>query len=62
MSFISKEQGNKAKMYGVQAKKILGNREHKKTNFQFLANKGTSQFISRDHVTPPSAPCEGLDG
>ena len=24
----------------------LGNREHKKTNFQFLGNRGTSQFIS----------------
>ena len=27
-------------------KTILGNREHKKTNFQFLGNRGTSQFIS----------------
>ena len=29
-------------------KTILGNREHKKTNFQFLGNRGTSQFISRE--------------
>ena len=27
-------------------KTILGNREHKKTNFRFLGNWGTSQFIS----------------
>ena len=26
-------------------KTILGNREHKKTNFRFLGNRGTSQFI-----------------
>ena len=25
---------------------ILGNREHKKTNFRFWGNRGTSQFIS----------------
>ena len=27
-------------------KTILGNREHKKTNFRFLGNMGTNQFIS----------------
>ena len=27
-------------------KTILGNREHKKTKFRFLGNRGTSQFIS----------------
>ena len=27
-------------------KTILGNREHKKTNFRFLGNRGTSHFIS----------------
>ena len=27
-------------------KTILGNREHKETNFRFLGNRGTSQFIS----------------
>ena len=27
-------------------KTILGSREHKKTNFRFLGNMGTSQFIS----------------
>ena len=27
-------------------KTILGNREHKKTNFRFLGNSGTSHFIS----------------
>ena len=25
---------------------ILGNMDHKKTNFRFLGNRGTSQFIS----------------
>ena len=33
-------EGNKG------TKTILGNREHKKTNFPFLGNRGTSQFIS----------------
>ena len=27
-------------------KTILGNGKHKKTNFRFLGNRGTSQFIS----------------
>ena len=44
-AFISGEQrpnfeGNRG------TKTILGNREHKKTNFRFLGNRGTSQFIS----------------
>ena len=30
----------------IGTKTILGNREHKKTNFRFLGNRGTSQFIS----------------
>ena len=43
--FISGEQrpnfeGNRG------TKTILGIREHKKTNFRFLGNRGTSQFIS----------------
>ena len=29
-------------------KTILGNREHKKTNFRFLGNRETSQFISEE--------------
>ena len=29
-----------------ETKTILGNREHKKTNFRILGNRGTSQFIS----------------
>ena len=38
-------QGNKDQnLRGT--KTILGNREHKKTNFRFLGNRGTSQFIS----------------
>ena len=32
-------------------KTILGNREHKKTNFRFLGNRGASQFISGEQVT-----------
>ena len=47
--------GNRAKGYLFQGNKgqilrgtktILENREHKKTNFRFLGNRGTSQFIS----------------
>ena len=36
-------------------KTILGNREHKKTNFRFLGNRGTSQFISGElgNMYPP---------
>ena len=40
-------------------KTILGNRDHKKTNFRFLGNRGTSQFISggtREQVPPPPPP------
>ena len=44
---ISGEQGNKGQILrGTGTKTILGNREHKKTNFRFLGNRGTSQFIS----------------
>ena len=40
---------------------ILGNREHKKTKFQFWGNRGTSQFISGDQGNryPPHTPLEG---
>ena len=38
---------------------ILGNREHKKTNFQFLGNRGTSQFISGEQGNRYLL-CEGL--
>ena len=39
--------GSKGKFLGEQGTKtILGNMEHKKTNFRFLGNRGTSQFIS----------------
>ena len=45
--FISGEQGNKGQILrGNRGRKtILGNREHKKTNFRFWGNRGTSQFI-----------------
>ena len=53
-AFISGEQrpnfeGNRG------TKTILGNREHKKTNFRFLGNRGTSQFFfkgTREQVPP----------
>ena len=44
-AFILGEQGNKGQILRG-TKTILGNREHKKTNFRFLGNRGTSQFIS----------------
>ena len=44
-AFISGEQGNKGQILRG-TKKIVGNREHKKTNFRFLRNRGTRQFIS----------------
>ena len=54
--------GNRGKGYLFQGKReqrsnfegnrgtktILGNREHKKTNFRFWGNRGTSQFSSRE--------------
>ena len=44
-------------------KTILGNREHKKTNFRFLGNRGTSQFISGDQGNRyPPTPWKGLKG
>ena len=50
-------EGNREK------KKILGNREHKKTNFRFLGNRETSQFISGEQGNryPPPPPWEGLN-
>ena len=46
--FISGEQGNKGQNFegNMGTKTILGNREHKITNFGFFGNRGTSQFIS----------------
>ena len=41
-------------------KTILGNREHKKTNFRFLGNRGTSQFISGEQGNRYPPPWEGL--
>ena len=43
-------------------KTILGNMKHKKTNFRFLGNRGTSQFISGEQGNryPPPPPREGL--
>ena len=42
---ISDEQGDKVQILRG-TKTILRNREHEKTNVQFLGNRGTSQFIS----------------
>ena len=42
-----------------ESKTILGNREHKKTNFRFLGNRGTSLFISGEQGKrwyPPPPP------
>ena len=51
------EQGKKSQILrGTQI--ILGNMEHKKTNFRILGNRGTSQFISGNNGTgtPPGGP------
>ena len=42
-------------------KTILGNREHKKTNFRFLGNMGTSQFISGEQGNKYPPPPPGRD-
>ena len=44
-AFISGEQRSNFEG-NMGTKTILGNRDHKKTNFRFLGNRGTSQFIS----------------
>ena len=41
-------------------KTILGNREHKKTNFRFLGNKPIYFRGTREKVVPPPPPWEGL--
>ena len=57
--------GNKGPSFRDTGNKtILGNREHKKTNFQLLGNRGTSQFISGEqgnrYPPPPlKASCVG---
>ena len=44
MAFATGEQ--RQKFEGNRGTKtILGNREHKKTNFQFLGNRGKSQYF-----------------
>ena len=40
-------------------KTIMGNRDHKKTNFRFLGNRGTSQFITAEQGNR-STPVESL--
>ena len=60
MAFISGEQGNKGQIFrGTGTKTVLGNREHKKTNFRVLGNRGTSQFISGEQGNR-YPPWEGL--
>ena len=52
-------RGTKAKIWGEERnKKIFGNREHKKTNFRFFGNRGTSQVISGEqgNRNPPGGP------
>ena len=65
---ISGEQGNKGQIFEGNrgTKTILGNTEHKKTNFRFWGNmgvKGTSQFISGEQGNRYSLPLhwEGLN-
>ena len=43
-------RGKRESISGEQDRKIInwGNRQHKKTNFLFWGNRGTSQFISGD--------------
>ena len=43
-AFIAREQRQNFEE-NRRRKTIFGNREYKKTNFQFLGNRGTSQFI-----------------
>ena len=46
-----------------ETKTILGNREHKKTNFRFWGNRGISQFISGEQGNSnPSTPPPPLGG
>ena len=46
-AFISGEQEQRPNFEGNRGTKTnLGNREHKKTNFRFLGNRETGQFIS----------------
>ena len=61
-------QGNKGQILRG-TKTLLGSREHKKTNFRFWGNRGTSQFISGEEGNrwPPEGPfsvhrnqCAGL--
>ena len=59
-AFISGEQGNKGQILRG-TKTILGNREHRKSNFQYLGNRGTSQFISGEQGNR-YPPWEGLKG
>ena len=52
-------RGTKPNFEGNRGTKtILGNRAHKKTNFRFLRNRGTSQFISGEQGNryPPPPP------
>ena len=44
------KQGEKGQILSVTMT-ILGNREHKKTNFRIFGNRGTSQFMSGNHGT-----------
>ena len=46
---------------GEQRPNFEGNREHKKTNFRFLGNRGASQFFSGEQGNryPPSPPLGG---
>ena len=49
MAFISGKQGNKDHLLRG-TKTILADREHKKTNFRFLGNRGTGTPLGGPHM------------
>ena len=63
-AFISEAQGNNDQIWRgtgeqrVQDQIFEGNRQHKKTNFRFWGNRGTSKFISGEQGNryPPPPP------
>ena len=48
-------RGTKATLRGTNT--ILGNREHTKTNFRVMGNRGTRQFILGNKRTGTSGEC-----
>ena len=46
-------QGNGEQRPNFEGNKDNTNREHKKTNFPYLGNRGASQFILREQIPSP---------